>query len=528
MPSTLQLLAAVSVPVFGYIASQLLAFRRARNTYSEWLLGSYVFGSVTILGNLLPHVPFVIYGKGVRVRPAYHKRYQKLGWDAEVEVTMSPKVAAAVTICDAEVIKLIASSNARFPKPVELYELLLVFGSNIVASSGDLWKRHRRIAAPAFSERNNRLVWDESIRVVDEVFESWGSGEVHISDAKAFTLNVTLLVLSIASFGKRISWDEKHVAPPGYRFTFGDALHIVSERMVYKVLVPASIQAYTIPRIRDAFEDFTKYMKDMVHRQRVSASSQSGDEKYDLLSGLVTASNAEDETGALSEEELLGNVFMFLLAGHETSRHSLAITLTLLALHQDEQAKLHDHVAGLLEGRASFPGYDQYGIFTRAVAVLYEGLRLYPAVLAVPKKTAEPTTFIIGSAVPGSDKKRTLSVPADTLVMLDIQGMHRNPRYWNDPDTYNPCRFLDSDWPRDAFAPFALGPRACLGRRFAEAESVVLISRLIHKYRVQLAPCHGLERREGENMVAHRDRVLRLRDGITLTPLAVPLVFTPR
>jgi cytochrome P450 len=66
----------------------------------------------------------------------------------------------------------VASSRARFPKPVDLYTPLLVFGSNIVASEGEEWKRYRTIAAPAFSERNTRLVWDETIRIMFDLFDN--------------------------------------------------------------------------------------------------------------------------------------------------------------------------------------------------------------------------------------------------------------------------------------------------------------------------------------------------------------------
>lgn len=104
-------------------------------------------------------------------------------------------------------------------------------------------------------------------------------------------------------------------------------------------------------------------------------------------------------------------------------------------------------------------------------------------------------------------------------------GRRAAARYWADPHTFAPARFLARDWPRDAFAPFSAGPRACLGRKFSETESVAALCMLVLRCRVAVAPD---ARYDGETREERIERVLKSRPGVTMTPVRVPLVFTRR
>jgi cytochrome P450 len=89
-----------------------------------------------------------------------------------------------------------------FPKPVLSYKFIALYGPNIVTTEQDDWKRHRRIAAPSFNERNNRLVFEETTRIVKELFEYWskqfGNGPVQLDDAVDMTAKLALMVISSA------------------------------------------------------------------------------------------------------------------------------------------------------------------------------------------------------------------------------------------------------------------------------------------------------------------------------------------
>lgn len=109
----------------------------------------------------------------------------------------------------------------RFPKPTELYKPLSLFGSNIIVSEHDEWRKHRKVASPAFSERNNALVFQETTRIVLNLFQMWeeqGKGNaIAIPDMTEITFDVAVQVIASAAFGYSIAWKDEGEVPEGHR-----------------------------------------------------------------------------------------------------------------------------------------------------------------------------------------------------------------------------------------------------------------------------------------------------------------------
>lgn len=176
----------------------------------------------------------------------------------------------------------------------------------------------------------------------------------------------------------------------------------------------------------------------------------------DLIHALVEAASMADTSDsgvgepaapALTDRELYGNIFIFLFAGHETTAHTLIYALTLLALHPKEQDKLFDEVIAAI-GTTSTPAYEDFGELAYALCVFNETLRLFPPVVAIPKKFTEDTMI---------DEKYT--VEKDVYITLHVAALHRNPKYWgDDANEFRPSRFdtrKNADaYNRDAFIPF--------------------------------------------------------------------------
>ncbi|CAE6464616.1 unnamed protein product, partial [Rhizoctonia solani] len=243
------------------------------------------------------------------------------------------------------------------------------------------------------------------------------------------------------------------------------------------------------------------------------------EDKYDLFNQLIYARDAKD---MLSEDELIGNVFIFLVAGHETTAHTFAITLALMALYPEVQEKLAKQVQEL-ECKHGVLNYSHIHLLTYAMAVVYETLRLFPMVGLMPKKATANTTITVG--VPPFTE--TLQVPASTKVHVFSTGLHYDPSYWENPDAFNPDRFMDPHWNRDAFIAFSLGPRACIGRRFAETTLVAKVATLISKYKVSIDESR-FEFIEGESILERRSRLINPELRLTLSPAPASLVFSRR
>ena len=206
----------------------------------------------------------------------------------------------------------------------------------------------------------------------------------------------------------------------------------------------------------------------------------------------------------LSPQAVLGNIFIFIIAGHETSANTLTYAITLLACRPQIQKALQADLDEILDARSQsswsfesdFPNLlDGY-----CGAVMNEVLRLYTVLPFLPKMTeSAPRPLRLGD--------RSYIVPADTLIMIDTSATHRNPKYWprataaSDDgapfpvSSFDPARWLQHDngssrsmfTPEPgSFVPFAEGPRACIGKRFAQAQFCAVLATIFKDYSVEL------------------------------------------
>lgn len=480
------------------------------------------FPAFHILDFVLPRIPGISYGHNHTPFRGKHTVHAKLGYDVYATVGSFPKTQITLFISGAEVIKEVATSKQLYPKPVELYKMLVAFGSNIVASEGDLWKKYRKVCAPAFSKRNNRLVWDETIKVMSDLFEvEWaGRDRIDVNHCVDITLSIALFVIGSAGFGRRISWGKDNDIPAGYTMSFKDAIHIVSVNAFLKAAVPRWIFGLTmrLRRTYAAFDDLEKYMLEMIHARK----AENKPERYDLLSSLVDANdNNENTEQRMLDSELIGNTYIFLLAGHETTAHTLSFALALLALHPEKQDIMYEHVKSII-ANGRLPKYEEMNALTYPLAVFYETLRMIPSVPAIPKYASSDAILTTRNAV---GDKVTFPIPAGTRVVINGTGLHFNPKYWLEPHLFKPERFLEKNWPRDAFVPFSIGARACLGRRFSETESVAVLTMIILRYTISIKQD---PRYAHESFEERKTRILQSKNGVSTTPSAMPLTFTRR
>ncbi|KAK7683816.1 hypothetical protein QCA50_013192 [Cerrena zonata] len=197
----------------------------------------------------------------------------------------------------------------------------------------------------------------------------------------------------------------------------------------------------------------------------------------------------------------------------------VSLSLSWHCIKTNKKSCIKDLMKAFPDG--STPTYDDINKLKYVECVLNETLRMFPPVVGAPKRAAEDTSLVSVNAL---GEKVVVPVPAGTTINLMIGDLHYNPRYWDDPHTFKPSRFLE-DWPRDAFLPFSGGVRSCLGRRFAELENMVFLSMLVMKYKLTIKPEPEFA---CETFGEKRDRILKYKQGLTITPIHVPLVFTRR
>lgn len=166
----------------------------------------------------------------------------------------------------------------------------------------------------------------------------------------------------------------------------------------------------------------------------------------------------------------------------QTTAHTLAFLLMLLALYPDHQAAIFAETQFVFAGAA--PAYEHFSKLAYTMSAIQETLRLFPPVLHLPKTAMRDTTLpcsTMACGEGGAPMQGQVFVPRGTSVMISAGALHYNELYWDRPYDFDPSRFIDTEehrWNRDAWVPFSGGGRQCMGQRFALGQSADLPSHM--------------------------------------------------
>jgi cytochrome P450 len=200
----------------------------------------------------------------------------------------------------------------------------------------------------------------------------------------------------------------------------------------------------------------------------------------DILTLLLEAHDSETGRG-LSEAEVKSNIITFIAAGHETTANALAWSLFLLS----QSAEWSERVA--TEARRELgAGGVRDGVADRLVetrAVIEEAIRLYPPLAAISREAI------------AADELAGEAIAAGTTIVIAPYVLHRQERLWEDPDLFDPTRFLPparEAIDRYAYLPFGAGPRICIGATFALQEATLVLATVMRRFHLQVAPGHAV------------------------------------
>ena len=363
-----------------------------------------------------------------------------------------------------------------------------LLGNSVFLTNGETWKRQRRIIDPSF----------EGGRLRDTFPAMWAAGEASV--ARMTTL--------ADGTPHEIEAETSHAAADViFRTLFSIPIEdeiagrVFEEFRSYQRTQPIlNLAAFIrgpkwMPRF---FKSETKQTAKAIRTlitdltaARLNAIT-AGTAPNDLATKIMTT--ADPETGEIfSVEEMVDQVAIFFLAGHETSASALAWTLYLLALYPDWQDNVASEAASLTED------FSAVSKLRTTRDVFREALRLYPPVPMMVRETTCPENF------------RDRDVPIGGQVVLSPWHLHRHNRLWDNPDGFDPDRWSTENGKacaRDAYMPFSAGPRVCTGAGFAMIEGVLLLAMLTRAFRFEVV--------EGQvpEPVAHL--TVRSKDGIWL------------
>ncbi|OCH86766.1 cytochrome P450 [Obba rivulosa] len=416
--------------------------------------------------------------------------------------------------------QVLVGNSAKFYKSPETQAATRLWGENIISSNFDVYKRHRRIVGPAFSGPTYAFVAREAARLYSEMIdgENWcQQKQVRVESINEYLSKFALGIISRCGFGLPFPWVDDS---ENHEMSFEKALTIVTGGFIVKLAAPLWAYKFPIKRLREVDEAYNKLavsLKSLVTARKAelaSETSEPGSSGNDLFTRLVSAAEAEGKNG-LDDDELIGNVFSFMFAGHETTGHTLSATLALLALYQDEQDKALKQIHEVLsDGRA--PTFDDISKLDKVAACFEEAARFFPAGFILHRNATEHVVLNLSE-----DSNRTLVIPPGVTIVVDMVGIHHDPKLFPDPERFDPSRWYGVQDSELSF--FGFGPRACIGRKFALTEGVCLLSLLLRDWKVDV------NLRAGETVVQWRERVLQGgMVGLAFGVRDVPLVLTRR
>jgi cytochrome P450 len=366
--------------------------------------------------------------------------------------------------------ELLSGQAANTTKGPGLQRARPMLGEGLLTSEGAAHQRARRLVAPAFAPRRLDGYVEIFGRCTRDFTASWSDGarrNVH-ADMGALTLQTageSLLGVDLAAQAARVR-EGLDAALAAFAAASGMGAGALGRRGAGGLaLDPDGEGAATIGGGARAVHQL---VDNIIGERRATAS----DDRGDVVSALLAAS---DEPGGLTAGEVHDHVMTLLLAGHETTASTLSWALYLLGEHPLVQRRLQaeaDALGDRAVGAADLPGLR----YTRAV--VSEATRLYPP------------AWIIGRSVTADLTLDGWRLPAGSIAAVSPLLLHHDPRWYPDPERFDPERWLGdrSPVPRHAFLPFGTGPRACIGEQFAWSEAVAVLATLARAWTFEAVP----------------------------------------
>jgi cytochrome P450 len=390
-------------------------------------------------------------------------------------VTMRLPFGAVATVSDPSAIRRVLLDNAANYRKDTLQRRIVSAGlaHGLLMVEEGQWRFQRRTLAPLFARRAVLSFAPVMLQTAEDMAARWETAdEDETIDVAAEVMRLTFDVLrqTIFSDGLGRDTDDFQEAMRSYFDTIGqiDPFDLLN--------LPDMIPRFTRWKVRPALRFFESAVDDIIARRRQRLAEEPGNVQRDILTLLLEAQDGETGRG-LSEAEVKSNIITFIAAGHETTANALAWSLFLLS----QSPEWSERVAA--EARRELgPGRAREGVVDRLVetrAVVEEAIRLYPPLAAISREAI------------AADEFAGETIAAGTTVVIAPYVLHRHRRLWDDPDLFDPTRFLPparETIDRYAYLPFGAGPRICIGATFALQEATLVLATVMRRFQLQVSP----------------------------------------
>lgn len=431
---------------------------------------------------------FFLDSEGVRKNPIpFHRRYfDKLGDSFSIRIGKSKHI---ILSRDNDVAQYILQKNQKNYHKSKFQSVYLskYLGKGLLTVDGDFWLKQRRLIQPAFhKQKMNQLVENMEHTIVSELN---GLAEERVVDLFPVMSELAFNVVAKSLF--QFSIAEKKLN----RIKF--IIEEVQNFLIKEIRLPHKGWWFSISGQIKKHLELAKENNSII-QEIIEERITSKNEVNDLLQMLLET-RYEDTGEGMSITQLIDEIKILFIAGHETTANALTFTLHLLGNDPVVQQKVLDEILKIKSETDDLVEQLQNMPYTNAV--LNESMRLFPPAWITDRQNVE------------DDNLGQFNIKKGTLIGVSFYELHRNPKYWENPEEFNPERFLGEQRKHSMqyFYPFGAGPRMCIGAGFAIYEMCLAISHIVERYKI----------------VSVEETAL-FNPLITLKPVGVKVIFSRR
>ena len=374
---------------------------------------------------------------------------------------------------------VLVTNYKKFIKSRGLQVSKRLLGNGLVTSEGEYHDLQRHLIQPTFYPKRIKSYSDMMIKQANDMCNSWHDGA--ILDIHKEMTKLTLAIICKTVLGYDIDPEHDEV---------GDAL-LTCMKYFNRLLMPFGELIEKIPLLpinkgfQKAKEDLDSIVYRMIKEHRKILDK--GDDKKshdDLLLTLLQAQDEEAGIGRMTDEQLRDEVMTIFLAGHETTANALTWTYYLLSENPLIETRLQEELYSIFGNSRTPIMVDDVPKLQYTEKLLTESMRLFPPAWALGRQAIDD--YKVGG----------YSVPKGSIILMSQYVMHRDPRYFPEPDRFYPDRWTEEfkkQLPRFSYFPFGGGIRGCIGEPFAWLEGILLIATICRQWRLKHIPSHKVE-----------------------------------
>jgi cytochrome P450 len=363
---------------------------------------------------------------------------------------------------------ILVTQQGNFTKSRILERAKVLLGEGLLTSEGEFHTRQRRLVQPAFHRDRLARYASDMVTCAEQTSQSWvaARGGLHVDIHQEMT-RLTLAIVGRTLFSADVSSNADEIGEAMTQiFSLFDTLLMPFADWLQKLPIPP------VRRFEKARDKLDRIVYGLIAERRAS-----GQDTGDLLSMLLLA--RDEDSSRMTDQQVRDEALTLLIAGHETTANALTWTWYLLSRNREVEARMHDELDQVLGGKP--PTFDDVQGLPYTTGVFAESLRLYPPAWAIGRRVKED--YSIGGYV----------IPAKSILLMSPWAVHRDPRWFVEPERFDPERWRPEEAdrrPKFAFFPFGGGARVCIGERFAWAEGVLVLATIAQRWKMRLVPGH--------------------------------------